>query len=101
MGDIMEFTESNHLFGSNVKPELPHLGNALPAKCPSIFKLNQTLDSIRIPSMFNEQTIENFLQNLEEIERTDQPEYYFAPGTMPTTANFPRPATCWSTPEKF
>jgi hypothetical protein len=76
MGDIMEFTESNHLFGSNVKPELPHLGNALPAKCPSIFKLNQTLDSIRIPSMFNEQTIENFLQNLEEIERTDQPEYW-------------------------
>jgi hypothetical protein len=72
----VEFTGSNHLFGGHASSDLPLMENALPAKCPSILRLNQALDSVGTPSLFNEQAIEDFLQDLEATGRIEQPEFW-------------------------
>jgi hypothetical protein len=40
--------------------------------------LNKTLDNLNVPYDVNEQTIENFLQDLEAFGTTDRPEYWLA-----------------------
>jgi hypothetical protein len=72
----MEPKFSNHSSQIRVNHELFHFRSDLPFEHNPILILNEALDNLHVPHEVNEQTIENFLQNLEAYGTTDRPVYW-------------------------
>ncbi len=67
---------SNHSSQNHVNHELFHFRSNLLFERNPILILNESLDNLHVPHEVNEQTIENFLQNLEAYGTTDRPVYW-------------------------
>jgi hypothetical protein len=74
----MEPKISNHPFRRHENHEWVYFHSDLLLERNPIFILNKTIDNLNVPYDVNEQTIENFLQDLEAFGTTDRPEYWLA-----------------------
>jgi hypothetical protein len=68
---IFEYSSQSHL-----NHELFHFPSVLLPERNPILILNEALDHLNVPYDVNEQTIENFLQNLKGFDTTPQPAYW-------------------------
>jgi hypothetical protein len=67
---------SNHSSQSHLNHERFHFPGVLLSERNPILILNDALDHLNVPYDVNEQTIENFLQNLKAFDTTPQPAYW-------------------------
>ena len=67
---------SNHSSQSHLNHERFHFPSVLLSGRNPILILNEALDHLNVPYDVNEQTIENFLQNLKTFDTTPQPVYW-------------------------
>ena len=67
---------SNHSSQSHLNHERFHFPSVLLSGRNPILILNEALDHLQVPYEVSEQTIENFLQNLEAYNITDRPAYW-------------------------
>jgi len=72
----MEPIISNHSSQRHVNHELFHFHGDLLFERNPILILNKALDNLHVPHEVNEQTIENFLENLEAYGKTLRPVYW-------------------------
>jgi hypothetical protein len=68
---IFDYSSQSHL-----NHELFHFPSVLLPERNPILILNEALDHLNVPYDVNEQTIENFLQNLKGFDTTPQPAYW-------------------------
>jgi hypothetical protein len=67
---------SNHSSQSRLNHEFFHFPIDLLSERNPILILNEALDHLNVPYDVNEQTLENFLQNLNDFDTTPQPAYW-------------------------
>jgi len=67
---------SDHLSQSHLNHELFHCPSDLLSELNPILILNEALDNLYVPYGVNEQTLENFLQNLKAFDITPHPVYW-------------------------
>jgi hypothetical protein len=67
---------SNHSFQSHLNHDRFQFPSVKLSERNQILILNEALDHLNVPYDVNEQTIENFLQNLKAFDTTHQPAYW-------------------------
>ena len=72
----MEPKTSSYSSQSHASHELFHFHGDFHSERHPILILNEALDHLQVPYEVSEQTIENFLQNLEAYNITDRPAYW-------------------------